>query len=55
MKPTYRIAMAAGQDAGNRLMRELGLIAWDRACRDKAVDVFHELWTFTDEYKLLKS
>lgn len=31
MTPTYKIAMAAGQDAGNRNMKKAGRKAWNKA------------------------
>ena len=43
MKVTYQIAMAAGLDAGNKLMRERGLTEWDEACWNRASDVFSYL------------
>lgn len=43
MTATYEIAMAAGRDAGNKLMRELGLSQWNTECWNRACDVFASL------------
>ena len=45
MKADYKIAHAAGRDAGNRKMRELGLKAWDQRCKDAAIDTFHKIYS----------
>ena len=41
---TYKIAHAAGWDAGNKLMRELSLTAWNETCFIQCVEVFNKLW-----------
>ena len=46
MKPkmTYTMAMAAGQDAGNRSMRKAGRTRWNWKDRAEAVRTFNRLW-----------
>lgn len=44
MAMTYKIAHAAGWDAGNKLMRELGLTAWNEDCLVRASEVHNALW-----------
>jgi hypothetical protein len=41
---TYKFAMAAAQDAGNRAMRAAGRHAWARADFDVACATFDRLW-----------
>lgn len=36
----YALAMAAGKDAGDRLMRRKGLTTWDEDCRIEAAATF---------------
>jgi hypothetical protein len=43
MIPTYQIAMAAGQDAGNRSMREAGRTAWNEDDYNTAAEVANRL------------
>ncbi len=43
MTITYKIAIAAGLDAGNKYMRDLGLKQWNEACWNRASDVFSYL------------
>lgn len=42
---TYEIAMAAGQDAGNRSMRAAGSTKWSRKDWSVARDETSRLWT----------
>ena len=45
MKATYKIAMAAGRDAANRLMLEKGLTRWDKDCWNRLCEVFDLLYS----------
>ena len=44
MIATYKIAHAAGMDAGNRLMRKRGLTEWDDECLIRAIEVMETLY-----------
>ncbi len=44
MNPTYRIAMAAGQDAGNRSMKAAGRVRWSLADWRIASKVMNKLY-----------
>ncbi len=46
MKVTYEIAHAAGWDAGNVLMRKLGLTEWSEECLIRASEVMNKLWPY---------
>ena len=41
---TYSLAMAAGQDAGNRSMRRAGRSKWDESDWNAAAETFARLW-----------
>lgn len=41
---TYKLAMACGQDAGNRHMRKAGRMAWNEEDYNAAVEEFSRLW-----------
>jgi len=41
---TYKLAMAAGQDAGNRHMRRAGRSVWDDSDWDTACAEFARIW-----------
>jgi len=43
IKITYKLAMAAGRDAGNRNMRKNGRTTWNLADRNIAAKEFHKL------------
>jgi len=44
MNATYKIAMAAGQDAGNRSMRAAGRTSWNEDDYAAAAAVFHAIY-----------
>lgn len=44
MQVTYKIAMAASMDAGNRNARKNGRSVWSDEDRDVAVETFHRLF-----------
>jgi len=41
---TYSLAIAAGQDAGNRSMRQAGRSKWDEDDWNVAAETFGRLW-----------
>ena len=41
---TYKIAMAAAHDAGNRHAKKHGRMVWDETDYAEAARVFQELW-----------
>jgi hypothetical protein len=45
----YRIAHAAGQDAGNRSAKARGLASWDEQAWDDAAEAFRVVWRSVDE------
>lgn len=44
MNMTYKLAMAASRDAGNRSMKRAGRAKWSRADYNAAVVEFNRLW-----------
>jgi hypothetical protein len=49
MTPTYRIAHAAGTDAGNRNMRAAGRTAWSAEDYEVAADTMTRLLELVEE------
>lgn len=48
MKMTYKIAMAAAQDAGNRSMKKAGRKKWSKADYNVAAKTFNDLFPPSD-------
>ncbi len=46
---TYKIAMAAGKDAGNRSMRAAGRTAWSKEDFNAAAEVTERLMTMVED------